>query len=279
MTEGWLQKIEQACAILERAGQREPLARLAARFGGSPYHFHRNFKRIVGVTPREYADAFRLRAVKRELKRGAPITDAMLDSGYSSTSRFYEGAAKKLGMAPSAYKNGGNGLRVRFTIVDSALGKLLVAATGRGLCAVCMGDSADELERELRREYPAAGIERDDRALAAWTRDVLNHLDGSRPRLDLPLDIQATAFEWQVWKALASIPYGETRTYGQIARAVGRPNAARAVARACAKNRVALAIPCHRVVPARGDVGGYRWGSRRKKALLTREQGIKRREK
>ncbi len=268
----WVEKIGRACAYLANADQPPSLTRLAERFGGSPYHFQRNFKRIVGVTPREYCDAYRLRKVKRHLRLGRAVTDAMLDAGYSSSSRFYEGAVPKLGMLPSTYRKGGEGMSIRYAIVDSPLGRLLVGATVRGVCAVSMGSSDEELERALAREYPAAAIARDSKAIAGWTRGVLEHLAGREPRLDLPLDVQATAFQWQVWNALASIPYGETRSYSEVASAIGRPRAARAVARACATNPVALAIPCHRVVPAAGGVGGYRWGATRKKVLLTREQ-------
>jgi AraC family transcriptional regulator of adaptative response/methylated-DNA-[protein]-cysteine methyltransferase len=178
-------------------------------------------------------------------------------------------------MAPSVYRRGGAGMRIGYTIVDSAnasLGRLLVAATSRGVCAVAMGSSDAELTRGLVREYPAAAITTDAGALARWTRAILAHLAGRQPRLDLPLDVQATAFQWQVWQALAAIPYGETRTYAGVAAAIGKPRAVRAVARACATNPVALAIPCHRVVPAAGGEGGYRWGRDRKQTLLKLEE-------
>ena len=272
MIDPWLDKVGRACAFLAMAERRPSLATLAARFGGSPFHFQRNFKRIVGVTPREYADACRLRSVKRHLRNGTDVTGAMLDAGYGSSSRFYERAAPKLGMPPSIYRKGGAGMSIRYTIVDSPLGRLLVAATGRGVCAVSMGPSDRDLERALAGEYPAASIAQDTEALAGWTKQILSHLAGRRPRLDLPLDVQATAFQWQVWNALASIPYGETRSYAAVASAIGRPRAVRAVARACATNPVAIAIPCHRVVPSSGGVGGYRWGATRKKALLARER-------
>jgi AraC family transcriptional regulator of adaptative response/methylated-DNA-[protein]-cysteine methyltransferase len=270
----WIEKIRRATVYLANVEGHPSLARLAARIGGSPYHLQRNFKRIVGVSPREYADACRLKAVKRGLKSAGDVTGAMLDAGYGSSSRFYERAATKLGMSPTTYRKGGAGAHIRFAIVDSPLGRLLVAATDRGVCCVAMGDSDQALERALRREFPAAAIDAEAGALCTWTSAIVAHLEGKRPRLDLPVDVQATAFQWQVWQALAAIPYGETRTYKDIARAIGRPTAARAVARACATNPVALAIPCHRVVPASGGTtGGYRWGSGRKKALLTREAG------
>jgi AraC family transcriptional regulator of adaptative response/methylated-DNA-[protein]-cysteine methyltransferase len=271
----WIERIRRACVYLSNVDGHPSLATLAARLGGSPYHLQRNFKRLVGVTPREYAEAVRLRKVKGRLRQPGDITGAMLDAGYGSSSRFYERAVPKLGMAPSVYRRGGAGMEIGYTIVESpntSLGRLLVAATSRGVCAVAMGSSDTELTRALAREYPAAAITTDAGALAQWTRSILAHLSGRRPRLDLPLDVQATAFQWQVWQALAAIPYGETRTYSDVASSIGRPRAVRAVARACATNPVALAIPCHRVVPAVGGVGGYRWGAGRKKALLGLER-------
>jgi AraC family transcriptional regulator, regulatory protein of adaptative response / methylated-DNA-[protein]-cysteine methyltransferase len=268
----WVDKIRRASIYLAHVSGHPSLATLAARFGGSPYHLQRHFKRLVGVTPREFAEACRLRKVKSRLRAGDDVTAAMFDAGYASSSRFYERAAPKLGMSPSVYRRGGAGMTIRFTIVDSPLGRLLVAATPRGVCAVAMGTADADLSRALALEYPAASITSDEGGLARWTNAVLAHLAGRRPRLDLPLDVQATAFQWQVWQALAAIPYGETRTYGDVARAIGRPRAARAVARACATNPVALTIPCHRVVPAAGGLGGYRWGASRKRALLAREQ-------
>lgn len=267
----WIDKIRRACVYLSNVDGHPSLATLAARIGGSPYHLQRNFKRIVGVTPREYADACRLRAVKRGLKAGGNVTGAMFDAGYGSSSRFYERAVPKLGMAPKAYQRGGAGMDIRYAIVDSPLGRLLVAATPRGVCAVAMGESDQMLERSLRAEYPAAAIAQDRGVLGTWIRRILAHLSGRRPRLDLPIDVQATAFQWQVWTALAAIPRGETRSYADVATAIGRPRAVRAVARACATNPVALAIPCHRVVPSEGGTGGYRWGKARKQALLKKE--------
>jgi AraC family transcriptional regulator of adaptative response/methylated-DNA-[protein]-cysteine methyltransferase len=268
----WIEKIRRACVYLANVEGHPSLATLARRLGGSPYHLQRNFKRIVGVTPREYADACRFRRVRTRLRAGAEVTGALFDAGYGSSSRFYERAAGRLGMAPATYRRGGAGLEIRYAIVGSPLGRLLVAATDRGVCAVTMGSSDAELTRALSREYPSATISADRDALSASTRAILDHLAGRQPRLDLPIDVRATAFQWQVWQALADIPFGETRTYRDVAAAIGRPKAARAVARACASNPVALAIPCHRVVPASGGTGGYRWGSRRKRELLDRER-------
>jgi AraC family transcriptional regulator of adaptative response/methylated-DNA-[protein]-cysteine methyltransferase len=268
----WVDKIRRACVYLANVEGHPSLATLARRLGGSPYHLQRNFKRIVGVTPRAYAEACRLRRVKGHLQQGVDVTGAMFDAGYGSSSRFYERAVPKLGMTPATYRRGGAGMHIRYAIVESPLGRLLVAATDRGVCAIAMAASDRELETALSREYPAATIAADEGSLAKWTKQILRHLAGRQPRLDLPLDVQATAFQWQVWEALAAIPYGETRTYGEIAAAIGRPRAVRAVARACATNRVALAVPCHRVVAATGGTGGYRWGAARKRELLKRER-------
>ncbi len=267
----WVEKIRRACVYLSNVDGHPALTVLARRLGGSPYHLQRNFKRIVGVSPREFADACRLTKVKQRLREGFDVTDALLAAGYGSSSRFYERAASRLGMPPARYRRGGAGLLIRYATTASPLGRLLVAATDRGVCAVAMADTDRDLRAVLRAEYPAARLAEDRRALAGWTRQVLNHLRGRLPQLDLPLDIRATAFQWQVWNALAAIPPGETRSYAGLATAIGRPTAARAVARACATNPVALAIPCHRVVPSAGGVGGYRWGAARKEMLLGRE--------
>jgi AraC family transcriptional regulator of adaptative response/methylated-DNA-[protein]-cysteine methyltransferase len=195
----------------------------------------------------------------------------MMDAGYGSSSRFYERAAPKLGVAPAAYRRGDAAVRIRYTIVDSALGRLLIAATTRGVCSIAMASNDRSLTQALFDEYPSAVITRDDDRLCSWAREVMRRVAGREPGLDLPLDIRATAFQWQVWQALTKIPRGETRSYSQIAAALGRPRAVRAVARACATNPAAVVIPCHRVVPAGGSVGGYRWGSARKKRLLDAE--------
>jgi AraC family transcriptional regulator of adaptative response/methylated-DNA-[protein]-cysteine methyltransferase len=272
LADPWIEKIRRACVYLSNVEGHPSLATLASRLGGSPYHLQRNFKRIVGVTPREYAEACRLRAVKGKLKAGGDVTSAMLEAGYGSSGRFYERAAPRLGMKPQTYQRGGAGMDIRYAIVDSPLGRLLVGATARGICAVAMGDSDRSLAEGLLREYPAARIEKDRRGLSRWTRAVLARLNGKHPRVDLPVDVRATAFQWQVWNALAAIPAGTTRSYSDVAAAIGRPRAVRAVARACATNPVAIVIPCHRVVPGRGGAGGYRWGMERKKALLEKEQ-------
>lgn len=267
----WVEKIRRACVYLANVDGPPTLPALARRLGGSPYHLQRNFKRIVGVTPREFADACRLKKMKQRLRGGADVTSALLDAGYGSARGFYERSAGKLGMPPSVYRRGAKGQTIRYALTASPLGRLLVAATDRGVCAVTMGESDEALRLALENEYPASTLVRDRRGLAPWVGQVVDHLAGRLPRLDLPLDIRATAFQWQVWNALAAIPRGETRGYAEVAATIGRPKAARAVARACATNPVALAIPCHRVVPASGGVGGYRWGTERKRRLLARE--------
>ena len=271
----WIDKVRRACVYLANVDGHVSLARLASRLGGSPYHLQRSFKRIVGVSPREYADACRLQKVKQGLRKGERVTDAMVAAGYGSSSRFYEKAAGKLAMKPQTYRRGGAGREIAYAIVDSPLDRLLVAATMNGVCAIFMGSKDAELERALRTEFPAATFESSHTGLKKWARDIVRHLEGRRPRLELPLDVQATAFQWQVWTALSRIPYGETRTYKEVAASIGRPTAIRAVAHACASNPVSLAIPCHRVVRTSGDLAGYRWGLDRKKALLAAEHKMK----
>jgi AraC family transcriptional regulator of adaptative response/methylated-DNA-[protein]-cysteine methyltransferase len=267
----WVEKIGRACALLAQAEHPPSLHALASRFAASAAHFQRMFTRIVGVSPRAYAEAHRAHRVKSGLRRSPTVTDALFDAGYQSSSRFYEGVVKRIGMAPSVYRRGGAGEVIRYTTVRSDLGWVLIAMTARGLCAVSMGDSADRLKAALEREYPAAVLERSSAGLAEMARTIVGLVDGHPPSSDLPFDVRATAFQWRVWSALSKIPAGETRTYGELAAAIGRPRAARAVARACASNRLALAIPCHRAVPASGGAGGYRWGASRKQALLARE--------
>ena len=260
------------CREIEAAGAVR-LQTLARKAGMSPHHLQRTFKRLVGISPRDYAEALRLRAVKARLKRGDAVTDALYEAGFGSSSRLYERADERLGMTPATYRRGGRGMRIHYTIADSPLGRLLVGATERGVSAVYLHDDDRAMEKALREEYPAAEIQRDEAQRGPWVEAILAHLGGRRPHLDLPIDVQATAFQWQVWEALRQIPFGETRSYAEVARALGRPKATRAVARACATNRVALVIPCHRVIGSDGSLTGYRWGAELKRALLDREQG------
>lgn len=247
------------------------LAELGAHVGRSPYHLQRTFKRVMGITPRQYADARRLGRLKSELRRGEPVAGALYGAGYGSSSRLYERAPGQLGMTPATYAKGGAGARIGFAIVESALGRLLVGATARGVAAVCLGEDDRVLEAELRAEYPAAEIARDERGVGRWAEAIVRHLAGAEPRLELPLDVRATAFQWRVWEELRRIPAGETRSYREIAARLGKPKAQRAVGRACATNPVSLVVPCHRAVREDGGLGGYRWGLERKRALLARE--------
>jgi len=266
--------VAAACRLLaEDRDQPWRLAALAKAVGVSPRHLLRTFKDALGVTPRQYADARRMAAFKGRLRGGDSVTGAMYDAGFGSSSRLYEDVQGRLGMTPATYRKGGRGMAIAYTVTRSPLGRLLVAATERGVAAVSLGDSESALEASLRQEYPQAEIRRDDTGLQRWVRLVLDELAGATPRADLPLDVQATAFQHRVWQELRSIPRGETRSYAEVARRIGQPTAARAVARACATNRVALLVPCHRVVATSGGVGGYRWGVARKKALLASEQG------
>lgn len=267
-----VEMVQRACRYIEtHHGETIDLSTLGDHLGLSSFHLQRTFKNIMGITPRQYAEAFRTNKFKTNVRRGESITDAMYDAGFGSSSRLYERATAELGMTPATYGRGGRGAHINYTIVPSPLGNLLIAATEKGICAVRLGNSETELESDLRREYPAAHVERNDGSLRDWVRAILNHLAGKQPRLDLPLDIQATAFQRRVWEALRSIPYGSTRSYGEVAESIGWPAAVRAVARACATNPVALVIPCHRVIRGDKSLGGYRWGLERKEALLEKE--------
>lgn len=251
------------------------LERIGAAVGVSPHHLQRSFKRLLGVSPREYGDALRLGELRGRLRAGAGVFEAIDAAGYGSSSRIYERDNERLGMAPAVYRDGGRGMEIRYTLADSPLGRLLVAATERGVCAVSLGDDAAALEQELRAEYPAATIALDDAGLGAAVAALVGYLGGARPSIDLPLDVQATAFQRQVWEELRRIPYGETRTYLQIAEALGKPKAARAVGRACATNPVSLIVPCHRAVGSDGKLHGFRWAVERKQALLELERSNK----
>ncbi len=267
------QMAARLCALIEaHADKPLSLAQLGREANLSAAHAQRVFVKCMGVSPRQYADALRMRRFKSGLRDGQPITEAIFDAGYGSTSRVYERTPERLGMTPSAYRKGGAGREIAFTTVPCALGWLLVAATETGLCAVSLGDSPDVLEDGLRREFPAARLTEDMGALAQWAQPLLAALEGAGVNPSLPLDIQGTAFEARVWDALRAIPVGETRSYGAIAAQLGQPGGARAVARACAANKVALAVPCHRVVREGGALSGYRWGPERKRVLLERER-------
>lgn len=267
-----IEMIGRACRLIEeRADAPFTLADLGKELDASLFHVERTFKRYLGITPRQYADALRLERLKSSLREERDVTTALYEAGYGSSRSLYERAPEQLGMTPATYRRGGRGMEISYTTAHSPLGRLLVARTERGICAVSLGDSDDVLVQDLRAEYPEAAIQRDGGQLGLWVSALVSHLCGSRPQLDLPLDVRATAFQWRVWQELRKIPYGETRSYSQIAKALGRPKAVRAVANACAANPAALVIPCHRVVRDTGEPGGYRWGLERKRALLTRE--------
>jgi AraC family transcriptional regulator of adaptative response/methylated-DNA-[protein]-cysteine methyltransferase len=268
--------VRQACHLIEESLDGSPtLAALARQLAVSPHHLQRTFKRITGVTPRQYADARRLEGFKTGLKQGDSVTTALYDAGYGSSSRLYERAPAQLGMTPTAYRRGGAGMRISYTIVDCPLGRLLVAATDRGVCAVYLGSNDAFLASTLYHEFPKSEISCDGQELGRWIAPLLVHLDGRQPHLDLPLDVQATAFQRRVWEELRAIPYGSTRTYGEIARSLGQPSAARAVGRACATNPTSVVVPCHRAVRGDGGLGGYRWGLERKRALLDQERDVR----
>ena len=266
--------VNRATAWLDaHLDERVTLPRLAAAIGVSPGHLQRTFTRITGVSPRTYVAARRLESAKSRLRNGADVTSALHAAGYGSSSRFYDQARSSLGMTPTSYKKGGEGMTLQFATADSPIGRVLVAATERGICAVSIGEDDAALEASLTTEYPRATIERDDDAVRPYLNSVLNHLSNRTPLNVLPLDVPGTPFQRQVWQTLQTIPAGERRTYAEVAAAVGKPKAARAVASACAANPAALVIPCHRVVRSDGGNGGYRWGAERKRALLANEGG------
>jgi AraC family transcriptional regulator of adaptative response/methylated-DNA-[protein]-cysteine methyltransferase len=271
-----LATVERACRYIE--AQREigegivTLSDLGAHCRMSPWHLQRLFKQVMGVTPRQYADAHRAKRLKDGLQAGESVAGATFDAGYGSSSRLYERAAAELGMTPATYRKGGVGAEIGYAIAACPLGRLLGAATSKGVCFVGIGEDDGALEAELGREFPkAATIRRDDGRLGSAMATILAYLEGAQPHIDLPVDIRATAFQRRVWEELRRIPYGETRSYAEIAEAVGAPRAVRAVGRACATNPVALIVPCHRVVREDGGLSGYRWGLARKRALLERE--------
>lgn len=265
--------VERAVAILEaRPDRRIALGELARRVGMSPFHLQRTFRQSLGVSPRAFQDALRLARFKSRVRQGEPVGLATYEAGYGSSRGLYESARAGLGMTPATYRKGGQGERIRFTTVSSELGRLLVAAAARGVCAVSLGTEDAALEKDLRAEFPRAEVARDDAGVRPWVRAVVRRLEGAPT--PLRADLRGTAFQLRVWAALRAIPYGETRSYGEVAAAIGEPGASRAVARACAANRLALVVPCHRVVRGDGGLGGYRWGLSRKRRILDRERPL-----
>ena len=262
----------KACKRIDEAETPPSLKELAEGACLSSFHFQRVFKKIIGVTPKQYAMERRAGRLREHLRKDSTITGAMYDAGFGSSSRFYERATVTLGMKPSAYKNGAQDVLIRFAIAPCFLGLVLVAATAQGICAIDFGDSIEALKENLRRRFPKAEVQGSDPGFTAMVAKVLAVLEEPhRGRLDLPLDVQGTAFQRRVWLALQEIPPGDTVSYTDVASRIGKPTAARAVARACASNPVAVAIPCHRVVRGNGQLGGYRWGLDRKRVLLERE--------
>ena len=265
--------VAEACRRIETAEEPPTLAALARGAGLSPYHFHRVFKAVSGVTPRAYAAAHRAGRVRARLAGGAGVTEAIYDAGYNSSSRFYEQSDQILGMTPSAYRAGGARAEIRFAIGQCSLGAILVAASGKGVCAIDLGDDPDALARGLQDRFPRAELVGDDAGFERLVARVVALVEAPGTGLDLPLDVRGTAFQHRVWRALRDIPPGSTASYGELARRIGAPSAVRAVAQACARNALAVAIPCHRVVRNDGALAGYRWGVERKRALLLREAG------
>lgn len=267
--------VQRLCRYIENYDSLEEpltLAVMGKHVQVSPYHLQRIFKRHIGITPKQYAEACRVRRLKGLFKNGEDVTSALYEAGYGSSSRLYEGASARLGMTPGTYLRGGKGMRISYTIVNSQLGRLLVAATEKGVSAVSIGKSDVALEDALNVEYPAAEIRRDETGLEEYVSALLKYVDGRQANLNLPLDVRVTAFQWRVYETLRGIPHGQTRSYAEVAENIGHPKAVRAVAHACASNPTALIIPCHRVVRKNGHPGGYRWGTQTKRALLAKEQ-------
>ena len=270
-------RIQGLCRFIEMHSEHSLTLRvLAGRIGLSTFHLQRRFKAAIGVTPKEYVEACRVRQLKSSLRSAEDVTGAIYKAGFGSSSRVYERADTRLGMTPKQYRRGGESASITYASIATPVGLMMMGATDRGLCFVQFGESVEELHAMLASEYPAAALhpmtQPPHADFSRWMERLNQHLAGTRPQLDLPLDIQATAFQMRVWNYLQSIPYGEVQSYGEVAAALGNPQASRAVARACAANRVALAIPCHRVIRGTGEMGGYRWGIARKRTILDRER-------
>ena len=263
--------VAKACRLIEAAEDAPSLAALAESSGMSRFHFHRIFKTVTGVTPKAYAAAHRTRRVRQALRDSDTVTDAIYGAGFNSNGRFYATSTQVLGMTPTRFRAGGAGAAIRFAIGQCSLGAILVAATDKGICAILLGDEPDALARDLQDRFPKARLLGGDKDFEQWIARVVGLVEAPALGLDLPLDLRGTAFQQRVWQALRKIPPGVTASYNEIARRIGAPKAARAVAQACAANAIAIAIPCHRVVRTDGDLSGYRWGVKRKRALLERE--------
>jgi len=271
LAERYAETVAEACRAIETAETPPPLSVLAEAAGLSAYHFHRIFKAVAGVTPKAYADALRSRRVREGLVRSETVTEAIYDAGFNSGGRFYERSAQVLGMTPTRFRKGGDRTTIRFAVGESSLGAILVAATDEGVCAILMGDDPDALARDLQDRFPRAELIGADPVFEAVVAQVVGLVEQPGRGLDLPLDIRGTAFQQRVWEALRRLKPGETASYAEIADRIGAPKAVRAVAQACAANKLAVAIPCHRVVRTDGTLSGYAWGVERKRALLDRE--------
>lgn len=263
--------IAAVCQHIEAADTPLSLDAMAQIAGLSAYHFHHVFKAIVGVTPRQYATAQRAKRVRQHLQEDNTVTQAIYNAGFETSSTFYEQSTSLLGMTPSQYQQGAIGVAIRYTVQPCWLGWVLVAATPKGICAIAFGDTVAALTTQLQADFPKAQFCEGDWAFEGWVKQVLHLLEAPQQAVDLPLDIQGTAFQQQVWQALRTIAPGTTVSYGDVAKSIGKPQAVRAVANACANNHIAVAIPCHRVVGSDGSLRGYRWGRDRKQALLTKE--------
>ena len=265
------EKLLGACRLLERTEPRLSLGAVARAVGISPFHFHRQFKGWSGMTPKQYQKAHRMEDFKQQLRRGRKVSEAIYEAGFGAPSRAYEQSSRALGMSPGQYRDGGVGTEIVFDFLPTRLGQVLVAATEKGVCAVSIGSAAAELQQALQKDFPRARLRRDKQGLAPWLARIKAYLAEPKRRLKVPLALAGTLFQRRVWSELQKIPPGQTRSYQELARGVGRPRAVRAVASACAANKVALVIPCHRIVRTGGALGGYRWGVTRKAALLAAE--------
>jgi len=266
-------EVAALCRLIEESDEPPTLEALARHAGWSPFHLHRVFKAVTGVTPRAYAAARRAHRAEASLATRASVTEAIYDAGFGSSGRFYATSGERLGMTPTAWRAGGAGAEIRFAIGQCSLGAILVASTARGVCAILLGDDPEALLHDLERRFPKACLVGGDADFEGLVARVVGLVEHPRVAVDLPLDVRGTAFQQRVWEALRRIPAGSTATYSEIAQAIGMPRAVRAVARACASNAIAVAIPCHRVLRKGGDLSGYRWGVERKRALLDREAG------
>lgn len=270
--------VECVCRLLEDSDQLPALGTLAGTVSMSPFHLHRTFKTLTGLTPRAYFTAHRARRIRKELLKSETVTGAIYNAGYGSGSRFYSESSRVLGMTPTQFRQGGEELQVRFATGRSSLGLVLVAATETGICSILLGATTDELESNLRQMFPKAKISEADENFTNWISQVVALIETPARGLNLPLDVRGTAFQQRVWQALRQIPAGQTMTYTEVAEHIGAPTSVRAVAHACATNPVAVAIPCHRVIGKSGNLSGYRWGIERKRTLLERELQSKRRQ-